>query len=409
VNALVERKIVVEEVRIQPVEDMRVELVERKGLGHPDYIADASAEATSRALCEYYLRNYGLILHHNLDKVLVVGGQANPVFGGGEVLEPIYIIVSGRATTSVRTDKGIEPVPVGTLIIKAVRNWIRSCFRYLDPEADVVVDYKIGMGSKDLRELFSIKAKAPAANDTSIGVGYAPLSKLEQLVLSTERMLNSREFKAKLPAVGEDVKVMGLRLDKRIELTVAAAIVSRHVLDIGEYISVKEEVIESILDNASKVAPEYSVKAYVNTADIVERGSVYITVTGTSAEHGDDGMTGRGNRANGLITPMRPMSMEATAGKNPVNHVGKIYNVVATLIANRIYNEVKNVREVYVKLLSQIGKPIDEPFMANVKVLPEGDRLSSNTISEIESIVDWELSNIVKITDKILRNEVILF
>ncbi len=406
---MVERKIIVEEVRVQPVEEMRVELVERKGLGHPDYIADASAEAASRALCEYYLKNYSLILHHNLDKVLVVGGQANPVFGGGEVLEPIYIIVSGRATTSVRTAKGVEPVPVGTLIIKAVRNWIRSCFRYLDPEADVVVDYKIGMGSKDLRELFSMKAKTPAANDTSIGVGYAPLSKLEELVLSTERMLNSREFKDKLPAVGEDVKVMGLRLDKRIELTVAAAMVSRHVRDINEYISIKEEVIESILDNASKIAPNYSVKVYVNTADIIERGSVYITVTGTSAEHGDDGMTGRGNRANGLITPMRPMSMEATAGKNPVNHVGKIYNVVATLIANKIYNEVKGVREVYVKLLSQIGKPIDEPFMANVKVLPEGDKLSSNTTSEIESIVDCELSNIVKITEKILKNEVMLF
>ncbi len=53
----------------------------------------------------------------------------------------------------------------------------------------------------------------------------------------------------------------------------------------------------------------------------------------TSVEMGDDGATGRGNRGNCLITPMRPMSIEAIAGKNPVNHVGKIYNVIAQQVA----------------------------------------------------------------------------
>ncbi len=403
------RNIVVEAIRVQPVEEMIVELVERKGLGHPDYIADSAAEVASKALCEYYLREYGMILHHNLDKVLLVGGQAHPVFGGGKVLHPIYILVSGRATTEVIRNGRIEPVPVGSLIVKAVKNWIRENFRFLDPESHVIVDYRIGKGSVDLIEVFKAKAKAPLANDTSIGVGFAPLSALEQLVYKTERLLNSKDFKKKVPAVGEDVKVMGLRKNRDIELTIAAAIVSKHVKNIDEYISVKEEIREAVLDLASKIAPDYSVVVHVNTADMIEKGVVYLTVTGTSAEHGDDGATGRGNRANGLITPMRPMSLEATAGKNPVNHVGKIYNVVASLIAKKVYEQVKGVKEVYVKLLSQIGKPIDEPLMANVKILPEKDELPRHIVSEVEGIVNEELENITKVTDLILRGQVILF
>ncbi len=58
---------------------------------------------------------------------------------------------------------------------------------------------------------------------------------------------------------------------------------------------------------------------HVNTADDIKKKSVFLTVTGTSAEMGDDGSVGRGNRCNGLITPNRPMSMEATSGKNPID------------------------------------------------------------------------------------------
>lgn len=403
------RNILVEAIRVQPVEEMTVELVERKGLGHPDYIADSAAEAASKALCKYYITEYGMILHHNLDKVLLVGGQANPVFGGGEVIQPIYILVSGRATTEVVRNGRVEPIPVGTIVVKAVKDWIRHNFRFLDPDSHVVVDYRIGMGSVDLVEVFKARAKAPLANDTSIGVGYAPLSTLEKLVFQTERLLNSKEFKDRLPAVGEDVKVMGLRKNKSIELTIAAAMISSQLRDVDEYINVKEEVRERVLDLASKIASDYNVRVYINTADMAEKGIVYITVTGTSAEHGDDGATGRGNRVNGLITPMRPMSLEATAGKNPVNHVGKIYNVAASLIARKIYEEVKGVREVYVKLLSQIGRPIDDPLIANIKILPESKELPQHIVSEIEVIVDEELKNISKITDMVLKDEVILY
>ncbi len=403
------RNIVVEEYNLPSVEEIDVELVERKGLGHPDYISDAAAEAASRALSLLYLERYGRILHHNLDKVLLVGGQASPRFGGGEVLQPIYIIVSGRATTEVRTGGGVEQIPVGTVIVRAVKEWIRENFRFLDPESHVIVDYKIGKGSADLVGIFEEKEKTPRANDTSFGSGYAPLSTLERLVYETERLLNSPEVKRRVPAIGEDIKVMGLRKGKRIELTIAMATISRLVRDVDEYVSVKEEAKELVLDLASKIAPDYDVNVFINTGDIVEKGIVYLTVTGTSSEHGDDGMTGRGNRANGLITPLRPMSLEATAGKNPVNHVGKIYNVVAVDLANRIYREVHGLREVYVKLLSQIGRPIDDPLVADVKVKTENGRLKPDQVREIESIVDEVLEGITSYTEKILRGEVQLF
>jgi S-adenosylmethionine synthetase len=404
--------IVVEEFYYPSVEDMEVEIVERKGLGHPDYICDGVAEAVSKALSSYYLENYGRILHHNVDKVLLVGGQSNPWFGGGVVLQPIRIIVSGRLTTDVQLESGFKPIPFGTIIVYATKRWIKESFRFLDPEAHVIVDYKVGRGSVDLRAIVEAETDVPLANDTSVGLAFAPLSSLERLVYETERYLNSRGFKSKLPMVGEDVKVMGLRRGSKIVLTIASAMISSLILDPGEYVSVKEQVKEEVLDLATRITPNHVVEVYVNTADIREKNIFYLTVTGTSAEHGDDGATGRGNRVNGLITPFRPMSLEATAGKNPVSHVGKIYNVVAKDIAETIYMKLSNkgVREVYVSLLSQIGKPINKPQIAHIKIKMEKEMKLTNDIRmEAEALAYEKLERITEYTKKIVRGELQLF
>jgi len=407
----VSKNIIVEELHQTPIENQEIEIVERKGLGHPDFIADASAEAVSRALSKYYLNKYGVILHHNVDKVLLVGGQSSPRFGGGEVLHPIYIIVSGRITTQVIKEGGrIDTIPVGTIIVDAVKEWIRKHFRFLDPDKHVIVDYKIGSGSTDLIAVYQLGVKGiPLANDTSFGVSYAPLSKLGRLVLESERLLNSPELKRKLPEVGEDVKVMGLRRRKKYILTVAVAMISHLIPDPDHYLSVKEDIKEQLLDLASKIIEDGDIEVYVNTADKPEKGIFYLTVTGTSAEHGDDGATGRGNRVNGLITPMRPMSLEATAGKNPVSHVGKIYNVLAKIIAERIYNEVPGIREVYVKLLSQIGRPISEPLMTGIRIVPEKGNLSMDSKNEVIRIAEEELDKVTRLTEFIINEDIEIF
>jgi S-adenosylmethionine synthetase len=401
--------IIVSRLEAVPTAKKQVEVVERKGQGHPDYIADGISEYASRYLSMYYLKQFGVILHHNIDKTLIVGGQSAPRFGGGEILQPIYILVSGRATYEVRTKEGAVKVPIGPIVIKAAKDWIKQYFRFLDPDVHVVIDYRIGQGSADLVGIYELgMGRVPLANDTSVGVGFAPLTPLEELVYRTERVLNSRDFKARFPEVGEDVKVMGVRVGRDVRLIVAAAMISHLTKDRDHYLSVKEEVKCAVEDLASKIAPDYNVSVAVNAADRPEHGIFYLTVTGTSAEHGDDGMTGRGNRASGLITPTRYMSLEAAAGKNPVSHVGKIYNALAQRIASRVYQQVKDAHEVYVKMVSQIGRPISEPELLSIEIV-RGGELTSDTKREAEAIAAEELGRITQLTESLLRGEISVF
>lgn len=405
---LAKRNIIVEHLQQQPIEGHMVEFVERKGLGHPDYIADSLSEELSLELCKEYSKRFGTILHHNVDKVLLVGGKASPVFGGGEVVAPIYIVMSGRATSEVNINGGWEQVPVGRIAVESAKNWLKKNIRNMDIESHVIVDHRIGEGSMDLVCNFENKRGNACANDTSFGVGYAPWDTLEKVVYDTEKFINSDYLKKRLPEVGEDIKVMGLRTGKEIKLTIAAAMVSKNIPDLSHYLSVKAELKKAIEDKVTSKC-EMPVEVFINNADNLEKEIVYITVTGTSAEMGDDGETGRGNRSNGLITPQRPMSLEAAAGKNPVNHVGKIYNVMAASIAGRV-SELKGVSEAYVKIVSQIGRPIDDPHMADIQVVSEGGKLlTSNLKAEIGAIVDKEFNEIDKVTELILAKKVTLY
>ncbi|RLE89012.1 MAG: methionine adenosyltransferase [Thermoprotei archaeon] len=401
----------VERINWKPMKDREFEIVERKGRGHPDYIADSIAEITSRYLCRTYKERFGRVLHHNVDKVLVVGGQAWRTFGKGEVLQPIYIMIAGRVTTEVELKGTRHRIPVGPLIIRAAQDWLRENFReYLDVERHVIIDYRIGSGAVDLTRL--VEKEIPLANDTSVGLSFAPLTETEELVLRIENYLNSPELKKELPQVGEDVKVMGLREGDLINVTIAVAMMCQHIKNLEEYRAVKEEIKERVLKIASEIT-DREVKVHVNTADDYSKGSdgVYLVVTGTSAEHGDDGATGRGNRVHGLITPLRPMSLEATAGKNPTSHVGKVYNVLADRIASRIYREVDSVEEVYVYMLSQIGKRIDRPQILGISIIPESAEKFNNIRYEATNIAIEELSveNILKISDEIIQGKVRLF
>ncbi|MDX1251762.1 MAG: methionine adenosyltransferase [Gammaproteobacteria bacterium] len=341
------------------------EIVERKGLGHPDTLCDALAEQFSLALSRFYLDRFGFILHHNVDKGLLWGGAARPAFGGGEVLQPMEIFLTGRATCEFR---GVK-IPVEELAIEASRRWLKEHLHALDPERHVRIHTLIRRSSPDLIELFlrGQKTGAVLANDTSCGVGYAPLDTLERTVLQVERHLNSPAIKAAHPELGEDIKVMGTRQGDSIILTIACALIDRHVASLTDYLAKKVRLRELALA-AARQASDARVAVEVNTADGDNEESIYLTVTGTSAEAGDDGQVGRGNRVNGLIAFYRPMSMEAAAGKNPISHVGKLYNVAAHRIAHAVASEVAGVQEVYCYLVSQIGRPIQEPQIADLHV-----------------------------------------
>jgi S-adenosylmethionine synthetase len=392
------RNIKVERLNQRPIEQQEIELVERKGIGHPDSVADGLAESISRALCQEYLDRFGAVLHHNTDKTQIVAGRSSPEFGGGEVICPIYILLTGRATRVFKE----EEIPVDTIAIKAARKLLQDSLSNLDVNIHTILDAKIGMGSSDLRDVFG--RKIPSANDTSFGVGYAPLSETEQIVYNTEREL-MRLKKNGIPAIGEDIKVMGMREGDTINLTIACAMVDRYVSDLKNYADTKMDIVERITEYASQFTTR-KIKAQMNVADNIESGSVYITVTGTSAEMGDDGAVGRGNRANGLITPNRPMSLEATCGKNPINHVGKIYNLLSMVAAEQIAKEVPGIEEVYIKILSQIGKPIDQPHVASLQVVPrEGFDFVKVEAQAMEMMDGW-LENIPNIQQRIFRGEI---
>ncbi len=353
------------------------------------------------------MEHFGAILHHNVDKGILVGGKADAYFGGGKVTVPIYMMVAGRATELVPFKGMRVEVPVEEIAVRSVKKFIRETMRFLDPEKHVVVDTKIKQGSPDLVAVFLRKAAMPVSNDTSIGVGYAPLTPTERLVLDVEHRLNEPEFKRKYPEVGEDVKVMALRKKKRLDLTVAAAMVGPKIPDASHYVSVLGDVMREVDRMASRV--DLDTRVRLNAADDLTRGSYYLTVTGTSAEQGDDGNTGRGNRVNGLICPMRQYSMEATAGKNPVNHTGKLLNAVAVLAAERIAKEVPGVKEAYVRVLSRIGTPIDQPQIASAALLLDKHTTLSSVSGDVESILDESLSNIKRVTKLILQKKVVLF
>lgn len=396
--------IYVEELVHTPVEEQIIEIVERKGIGHPDSLADGMAEAMSRELSKEYIRRFGVVLHHNTDETQIVAGRSNPQFGGGEIIEPIYVLLVGRVTKYFNG----EYIPSDKIALKAARDYIRQHMKNLDADFDIVFNVRLGEGSTDLQDVFRRrKGQVALANDTSFGIGFAPLSETENLVYNVERQIYEK-FRKINPAMGEDVKVMGLREKDKITLTIAAAFVDRYIYSIKDYDAIKEE-LENFVREISSEYTSRQVEVFVNTADDYERGCIYLTVTGTSAENGDDGSVGRGNRCNGLITPGRPMSMEASSGKNPINHVGKIYNLLANQIANRISEEVDGIREVYVRILSQIGKPIDEPKALSIQIIPMKGYDIQKLENPVRNIAEDMLGKVGEITDLVIKGKVRTF
>jgi len=388
------RNIIVEDFKQTPLEKQRIEIVERKGRGHPDYICDAVADQISINLCKEYLKKAGTILHHNIDKSLLVAGETEPKFNGGTVKQPILFVVGDRATSVIDGQK----IDVQEIAIKSAKNWLKKNMRFIDPDKHIRYQVEIKPGSVGLTDIFKRKGKVLGANDTSAAVGYAPITRTERIVLQTEKYVNSPEFKKRFPESGEDVKVMAFRDRNDLKLTVAMAFVDKYISSEEDYFDKKEKILEEI-NRYVAVSTDFDlVDVQLNTLDRKERGlgGLYLTVLGTSADSGDSGQVGRGNRVNGLISLNRPFCSEAAAGKNPVSHVGKIYNFLTFRIAEKVYKEVNELEEVYIWLLSKIGSPIDHPAIAAAQVVTKGDNNLGKAKQQINEILDKELENIEK-------------
>jgi len=384
--------IVIEPYRGTPVSEHRVEIVERKGTGHPDYLCDSMMEAVSIALSREYLREFGTVLHHNIDKGLLAAGRVEKRFGGGRVMKPMELTIGDRATFKA----GRKRIPVVDIAVDAAQRWLKENMRFVDPKRHLKYRVVLAPGSEELADIFSRPGRTRGANDTSAAVGYYPLSLCEQAVLGLERYLNSPRFKKNHPGTGEDIKVMGLRTGKVLDLTVAMPLLCRHIRSEQDYFENKEFLIRDMRKYVQRFEGFRDIRIHFNTLDEKGRGlgGVYLSLLGTSAEDADSGQVGRGNRVNGLISMNRPMGTEAAAGKNPVSHVGKIYNVLAHKIAKDLYESIEGIREVYVLLLSRIGTPIDMPQMATAQVLLERGKRVGEIMGQAEYIFKREFANI---------------
>jgi len=398
------RNIIVEDLKQTPLEKQRVEIVERKGLGHPDYICDAVMDNISLGLSREYLEKAGSILHHNVDKALLVAGEAEPKFNGGIVKQPMLFVFGDRATSEFNNLK----IDIGEIAVNVAKEWFRKNMRFIVPEKHMKYQVELKPGSAGLVDIFKREGKVLGANDTSAAVGYAPMTRTEKTVLNTEQFLNSKEFKRKFPESGEDIKVMGFRTNNSLNLTISMAFVDRFVRSEEDYFEKKAKILEEISRFVSTNTNFESVSVQLNTLDVRGRGlgGLYLTVLGTSADSGDSGQVGRGNRVNGLISLNRPFCSEAAAGKNPVSHVGKIYNVLTYKIAQHVYEDVPEVEEVYIWLLSKIGSPIDQPAVAAAQVIMKGNNSLEKARHEISEVLDYELENIDKFCMELAQGKI---
>ncbi len=388
--------LVVSVATASPLAGARAEMGEHKGIGHPDSLCDGAVEAAARALSLAYMDSYGSIQPFNLDKALLVGGTSTPKFGGGRLERPMRLIVSGPVTE-------LPDVSVERLVGQAIREYLVVS---LGVDDDLIgIEPILRPTAPNLRRVTN-GPLIPLANDTSFGVGYAPLSQLEGSVLSAAQILRSREFRDAFQAAGLDYKVMGSRYGQHLRLTIALAFIDRAVRGVDEYFTQKELIAKYLAQHLTLPC-----EIAINTLDehgAYDESGIYLTVTGMSAEHGDDGEVGRGNRVNGLITPYRPMSLEAAAGKNPASHVGKLYNVLAHQLAGRIQEAVDGVDEVTVRLLSAIGRPIDQPQLTAVDVVA-ADGLSDVQLLQIRDLTTQALAHLPALTQALVQGTVAVF
>jgi S-adenosylmethionine synthetase len=398
------RNIIVEDLKQTPLEKQRIEIVERKGLGHPDYICDAVMDQISIRLSKEYMEKAGAVLHHNVDKSLLVAGEAEPRFGGGIVKQPMLFVFGDRATSEINGEK----IDIDGLAVNVAKEWFRNNMRFVDPDKHVKYQVELKSGSVGLVDIFKRKGKVLGANDTSAAVGYAPMTRTEKIVLKTEQFLNSEEFKQGFPESGEDIKVMGYRNNNHLHLTISMAFVDRYIFSEEDYFEKKAKILERAKDFVRVNTDFDGVDVQLNTLDVRGRGlgGMYLTVLGTSADSGDSGEVGRGNRVNGLISVNRPFCSEAAAGKNPVSHVGKIYNALTYKIAQQVCKQVPEVEEVYIWLLSKIGTSIDHPAIAAAQVVMKGNNSIETVRREIGEVLDYELENIDKFCMELAQGKI---
>jgi S-adenosylmethionine synthetase len=392
-------KIFIESVKATPTYKKQFEIVERKGIGHPDTICDLVMDKISIELSKLYLKETGAIQHHNMDKTMLVAGNTEIKFSGGKVIKPMKLIIGDRVTFLSDDHK----LPIGDFVITTAKSWFEDNLRNVKDEY-IEFQLELGQSSRELQSIFK-NPTTFVANDTSVLVGYAPFTKTESLVLETEQYINSKKFKNEFPVAGEDVKILGFRNGDWVDLTIAIAFVDKYVYSVEDYFTKKQQILEAINEFARK-GTDLKIHSAINCLDDQDKGmdGIYLTVLGTSADHADSGEVGRGNKANRVISVSRPAGAEAIAGKNPVSHIGKIYNAMSFKLAEQIYQEVSSLDEVFVWMYNVIGRPVNDPKIV-VQPVTKTNSIDKSQQNQIKEIVHNNISKMDEFCQQLLSEK----
>lgn len=391
------------------------EVVECKGKGHPDTLSDSLGERLSVAYSKYCLKNFGVILHHNFDKVGMMGGISKVGFHVGDITSPIRVLLNGRASASF----GNHKIDLRELFENEVQKFFKESFPHISDIKQIYrVMWEVSSGSspggisqeesfrkqwfkprgkQDISELIHLNC-----NDTSMGCAYYGNTPIEKFVLNVESRLNSTEFKKDKPWLGSDIKIMCCRFNKSVSLTLCVPQIGIYVGNIVEYKNNLALIRNEIHRIAQEIIPDMDISININMRDRYDstEKDLYLTYTGSSIEMGDEGFVGRGNRFGGLITPNRLYSMEGIAGKNPVYHTGKMYSVFAYEIAKKIYEEFDSFSEVL--LVGMTGHSLMKPH--RIVVNTSNHSLSNDDVTKMIDSIDPE-----KITLNILNGRYKMF
>lgn len=389
-------------------------IVERKGLGHPDTLADHLAERLSRAYSRYTVEQFGAVLHHNFDKLALLGGASEVRYGAGRMTAPVRVLVNGRAAPSC----GGENIPVLEIVEAEVRAFFSEQLAEVADHLDIAFNITsnsspgavlTGDGVPDRTRWFNPRSvedlrerRVRLSNDTSLGTGWAPENPFESFVRELVNHLSGvSEFTRRHAWCGSDVKLMGYWDGDQADVVLCVPQKSWHVADRAEYIRNTETVLAECHRLAGLRLPGMTTRFRLNARDVPEKDELYLTYTGSSIESGDEGVVGRGNRVNGLITPLRPMNLEGANGKNPVYHVGKLYNIAAQRLADRLHQATGGHAEVH--LVSTTGQRLDQPWRVLV-------RLSSSDveIDKVQAMVAETLGEFPALTDELVSDGIVL-
>ena len=389
-------------------------IVERKGLGHPDTLAGHLAERLSRAYSRYTVQHFGAVLHHNFDKLALLGGASEVRYGAGRMTSPVRVLVNGRAAPLC----GGEPIPVEDIVEAEVRAFFAERLPEVSAHLDIVFNITsnsspgavlTGDGVPDRTRWFNPRSvedlrerRVRLSNDTSLGTGWAPENPFESFVRElVDHFSGKSEFTLAHAWCGSDVKLMGYWDGAQADIVLCVPQKSRHVASRAEYVRNAETVLAECHRLAGLRLPGAEARFRLNARDVPEKDELYLTYTGSSIESGDEGVVGRGNRVNGLITPLRPMNLEGANGKNPVYHGGKRYNVAAQRLATRLHEATEGHAEVH--LVSTTGQRLDQPWRILV-------RLSSPhaEVDKVQALVTEALGEFPALTDELVSDGIVL-